>query len=171
MHNAINKVKNKRLSLIYACRHWDNCHSSTSSCPTYGRSQHLRDTVSLSLLGQQSLLPPSGAWGHEDWQAVKGVLCKEMATIGEYLQTWKLKFSTTKTESGTFHLNNKKAKLELNVNILQQGDPALRPQTKYLGVTLDRSLTYRRRLESLRKKLTSRAALLRRLADSGRVLE
>jgi len=43
-----------------------------------------------------------------------------MATIGEYLQIWKLKFSTTKTESWAFHLNNKEAKLELNVNILQQ---------------------------------------------------
>jgi len=34
-------------------------------------------------------------------------------------------------------------------------------------VTLDRSLTYRRHLESLRKKLTSRVALLRRLAGYG----
>jgi len=32
---------------------------------------------------------------------------------------------------------------------------------------LDRSLTYRRHLESLRKKLTSRVALLNRLDDSG----
>jgi len=30
-----------------------------------------------------------------DWQAVKGVLTKDMATVGEYLQTWKFKFSTT----------------------------------------------------------------------------
>jgi len=41
-------------------------------------------------------------------------------------------------------------------------------EPKYLGVTLDRSLTYRRHLESLHKKLTSRVALLRRLAGSGR---
>jgi len=40
-------------------------------------------------------------------------------------------------------------------------------QTKYLGVTLDRSFTYRRHLESLCKKLTSRVTLLRRLAGSG----
>ena len=32
---------------------------------------------------------------------------------------------------------------------------------------MDRSLTYRRHLESLRKKLTSRVALLRRIAGSG----
>jgi len=40
-------------------------------------------------------------------------------------------------------------------------------EPKYLGVTLDRSLTCRRHLESLRKKLTSRVALLRRLSGSG----
>jgi len=31
-----------------------------------------------------------------DWQAVEVVLSKDMATVGEYLQTWKLKLSTTK---------------------------------------------------------------------------
>jgi len=40
-------------------------------------------------------------------------------------------------------------------------------EPKYLGVMLDRSLTYRRHLESLRKKLTSRVLLLKRLAGSG----
>jgi len=34
-----------------------------------------------------------------DWQAVEGALSKDMATLGEYLQTWKLKLSTTKTVS------------------------------------------------------------------------
>jgi len=39
---------------------------------------------------------------------------------------------------------------------------------KYFGVTLDRLLTYRLQFESLRKKLTPRVALLRRLSGSGR---
>jgi len=52
----------------------------------------------------------------EDWQAVEGVLRKGMATLGEYLQTWKQKLSTTKTVSAAFHLNNKEAKRELKVN-------------------------------------------------------
>jgi len=41
------------------------------------------------------------------------------------------------------------------------------PEPKYLGVTLDRSLTYHQHLEPLRKKLTLRGALLRQLAGSG----
>ena len=47
---------------------------------------------------------------------VEGALSKDVATLGEYLQTWKLKLSTTKTASAGFHLNKKEAKRELNVN-------------------------------------------------------
>jgi len=101
-----------------------------------------------------------------DWQAVEGTLTKDMATLGEYLQTWKLKLSTTNTVPAVFHLNNKEAKRELKVNFNNDTLPFCF-EPKYLGVTLDRSLTYRRHLESLRKKLTSHAALLRRLAGSG----
>ena len=101
-----------------------------------------------------------------DWQAVEGVLTKDMATIGEHLQTWKLKRSITKTVSAVFHLNNKEAKRELKVNFNNETLPFC-SEPKYLGVMLDRSLTYRRHFESLRKKLTSRVAFLKRLVDSG----
>ena len=100
-----------------------------------------------------------------DWQAVEGALSKDTATIGEYLQTWKLKLSTTNTESAAFYLNNKEAKRELKVynNTIQP----FCPEPKHLGVTLDRTLTHRRHLGPLRKELTSRVALLRRLAGLG----
>jgi len=99
------------------------------------------------------------------WQAVERALSKDMATLGEYLQTWKLKLSTTKTESAVFHLN-KEAKRELRVNFNNETLPFC-SEPKYLGVTLDRLLTYRRHPESLCKKLTSRVALLRGIAGSG----
>jgi len=101
-----------------------------------------------------------------DWQAVEGVLSKDMATLGEYLQTWKLKLSTTKSVSAAFHLNNKEAKRELKVNLNNEILPFC-SKPKYLGVTLDSSVTYRRHLESLPKKLTSRVAVLGWLASSG----
>jgi len=100
-----------------------------------------------------------------DWQAVEGVLTKDMRTVCEYLQTWKVKLSTTKTVRAAFHLNNKEAKRELKVNYNNE-ILTFYPETKHLGVTLDMSLTGRRRLEFLRKNLTSRVALLRRLAGS-----
>jgi len=71
-----------------------------------------------------------------------------------------------KTVSAVFHLNNKEVKRELKVNFNNETLPFC-SEPKYLGVTLDRSLTYRWHLESLCKKLTSRVALLRRLAGSG----
>jgi len=40
----------------------------------------------------------------------------DIATLGEHLQTWKVKLSTTKTVSAVFHLNNKEAKCEVKVN-------------------------------------------------------
>jgi len=91
---------------------------------------------------------------------------KDMATVGEYLQTWKLNLSTTQTVSAVFHLNDKEAKRELKAKYNNQTLPFC-SEPKYLAVTLDRSLTYRRHLESLHKKLTSRIALLRWLAGSG----
>ena len=48
------------------------------------------------------------------WQAVERALSKDMATLGEYLQIWKLKLSTTQTLTAVFHLN-KEAKRELKV--------------------------------------------------------
>jgi len=101
-----------------------------------------------------------------DWLAVGGALSKDMATLGEYLQTWKLKLSPTKTVSAVFHLNTKEAKRELKVNFNNE-TLSFCSEPKYLGVTLDRGLTCCRYLESLRKKLTSRVALLRRRAGSG----
>jgi len=64
--------------------------------------------------------------------------------------------------SAVFHTNIKDTKRELKVNFNNETLPFC-SEPKYLGVTLDRSLTYRRHLESLRKKLTSRVTVLRRL--------
>jgi len=69
--------------------------------------------------------------------------------------------------SAVFHLNNKESEYELKVNFNKPETLPFCSEPKYLGVTLDRLLTYRRHLESLRKKLTSRVAFLRRLAGSG----
>jgi len=63
------------------------------------------------------------------------MLTKYMATVGEYLQTWKLKLSTTKTVSAVFHL---KRKLNVSLKSNTTTKPCLLLRAKYLGVTLDR---------------------------------
>jgi len=97
---------------------------------------------------------------------VEGVLSNDVLTVSEYLQTWKIKLSSTKTVSAAFHLNNKEAKRDLKINLNNETLPFC-SEPKYLEVTLEWSLTYRRHLESLRKKMTSRVALLRQFAGSG----
>ena len=89
-----------------------------------------------------------------------------MSTLTAYLQTWRLKLSHTKTVTAAFHLNNRKAKRELKVYNNGRLLPFC-PTPTYLGVKLDRSLTFRHHLVALRKILSSRVTLLRRLVGSG----
>ena len=68
--------------------------------------------------------------------------------------------------TAAFHLNNREAKRELKVYNNGRLLPFC-PTPTYLGVKLDRSLTFRHQLVALRKKLSSRVTLLRRLVGSG----
>ena len=77
-----------------------------------------------------------------------------MATLQTHLKKWRLKISKTKTVSSVFHLINRKAKRELSVELHGKLLPFFN-NLKYHGITLDRSLTYRRHLESLCKKLNT----------------
>ena len=67
--------------------------------------------------------------------------------------------------TAVFHLNNRKAKHELKVKNNGKILPFC-PVPTYLGVKLDRALTYRHHLEALRKKLSTCVSLLMRLAGS-----
>ena len=77
-----------------------------------------------------------------------------------------MKLNHTKTVTAAFHLNNQEAKHEIKVYNNGRLLPFC-PTPTYLGVKLDRSLTFRHYLVALRKKLSSRVTLLRRLVDSG----
>jgi len=57
--------------------------------------------------------------------------------------------------STVFHLNNKEATRQLKVSMNNETLPICF-ERKYLRVTLGRTLTYRRHLESFRKKMTLR---------------
>ena len=95
-----------------------------------------------------------------DWQALEGMLTKDMATVGEHLQTWKLKLNTTKTVSAALHLNNNGAKRELNTTT-KPCPSAPSTNTSEARSNVGQVARYRPHLESLRKKLTSRVALLK----------
>ena len=103
-------------------------------------------------------------YASRDGKAVEDTLSQDMTTFSAYLQTWRLKLSNTKTVTAAFHLNNREAKLELNVynngNLLP---PC--PVPTYLEEELDRSLAFRHHFEALCKKLSTRVDLLDDLQD------
>ena len=68
-------------------------------------------------------------------------------TLSEYLRTWRPKLSHSNTKTTAIHLNNRETKHELvvhNNNLL----PFCTVPT-YLGVKLDRSLTFRDFIEAI----------------------
>ena len=72
--------------------------------------------------------------------------------ISAYLDQWRLKLSTAKTTTTAFHLNTREANRELNISVNGLLLPYQSHPT-YLGVKLDRKLTYRQHLEGLRSLL------------------
>ena len=93
-------------------------------------------------------------------------LSEDMTTLSAHLQIWGLKLNHAKTMTAAFHLQNREGKRELkdknNGKILP-----FCPMPTYLGVELDKALTYRHHLKALRKKLSTRVLLLKRLVGSG----
>ena len=101
-----------------------------------------------------------------NWKDLEGTLSQDMSTLLAYLQTWRLNLSHTKTVTAAFHLNNREAKRELKVYNNGRLLPFCLTPT-YLGVKLNRSLTFCHHLVALRKKLSSLVTLLRRLVGAG----
>ena len=54
---------------------------------------------------------------HRDWNTIEETLSQDMYILSTWLKQRRLKLSEAKTVSATFHLNNREAKRELNVNI------------------------------------------------------
>ena len=89
-----------------------------------------------------------------------------MSTLALYLRQWWLQLSEGKTVSAVFHLNNKEVKHDLDVYINTRC-LNFQPTTIYLGVKLDRTLSYRQHLAGLRDKVMARSALIHKLVGTG----
>ena len=90
----------------------------------------------------------------------------DMTQLKRYFEKWYLRMNCSKTTMTAFHLNNHTANLTMevsadNVFLPPQAEP------KYLGVTLDRSLTYRTHIEDTPQKLKSRVSIIRKLTGTG----
>lgn len=81
------------------------------------------------------------------FEEIEKALRSDLQRMSFYFAKWRLKPNANKTTSITFHLNNlqanRKLKLKLNGRKIKHDK-----YPRYLGVILDRSLTYRPHLES-----------------------
>ena len=118
-------------------------------------------SIKFAYADDLALLHSSG-----NWKDLEGTLSQDMSTLSAYLQTRRLNLSHTKTVTAAFHFNNREAKRELKVYNNGRLLPFC-PTPTYLGVKLDRLLTFRHHLVAMRKKLSSCVPLLRRLVVSG----
>ena len=105
------------------------------------------------------------AASHKSISTIETSLTKDLELVNDYYRKWQLKLSTSKSVSSVFHLRNHLAHYELKVHLSGDLLP-FEPYPRYLGITLDRSLTYRHHLEKLKNKLSSRVSLIKRLAGT-----
>ncbi|KAJ3612161.1 hypothetical protein NHX12_020438 [Muraenolepis orangiensis] len=99
------------------------------------------------------------------WKAMEEGLNEDMGTLVAYLRRWRLQLSVGKSVAAAYHLSTREARRELEVRV---DNKCLEVQQapKYLGVRLDRTLSFKQHLEEVKAKVTSRVALLRRLAGT-----
>ncbi|KAG7299565.1 hypothetical protein JYU34_016540 [Plutella xylostella] len=102
---------------------------------------------------------------HKSFEEVEADLTVALNNLSAYYKENSLKPNPSKTESCAFHLRNNQAGRKLDIT--WQGVPiAHNSLPKYLGITLDRSLTYRKNCENVKKKVHSRNNILQRLTTT-----
>ena len=120
---------------------FENCHSTT---PTTCQLHVAKNSFTLT-----TYVSPFKANSSANWNAVSRQIRHECHTS---VRQWRLKPSASKTVSSVFHLHNTSATHELSVYL---DGLRLRHECHptYLGVTLDRTLSYREHLRKTAGKL------------------
>ena len=101
----------------------------------------------------------------ESFDFIQERLSDALKELAEYYTKWSLNANPGKTQVCSFHLKNRHAKTELEI---RWNNERLKNKTHpvYLGVTLDRTLSFKEHVLRLKKKICSRNDLLSKLANS-----
>ena len=96
-----------------------------------------------------------------NYSGLEKTLTEDVNSLQSYFFNWRLKLSV----SSCFHLSNRQANTNLTI---QCGDKVLplEKQPKYLGVTLDRTLTFKCHLTQTAAEVQAHNNLIRRLAGT-----
>ena len=105
------------------------------------------------------------AYQSNDKNELETTLSNDTQNIHNFFSQWYLKMNTTKTVTTLFHLNNHRANDTMHIRVNNETLPNEK-HPKYLGVTLDRALTYKKHLENTAHKVSKRVSLMRKLAGT-----
>ena len=92
-------------------------------------------------------------------------LSEALDSIGDYYEKNHLRANPDKTQTCVFHLRNRKANRQLNISWCGKKLEHT-PSPIYLGVTLDRTLSYSTHITVVKAKTAARNNVLRKLANS-----
>ena len=101
----------------------------------------------------------------KSFEVIQSTLETDLAVVYEYFNRWHLRLSESKTVCSIFHLANRLAKQPLIIRH-DRKDLKFDPEPVYLGVTLDRSLTFGPHLKKAALKLSKRVNLIKKLAGT-----
>ena len=90
---------------------------------------------------------------------------ESLSELTQYYKSNNLRANPDKTQVTAFHLRNKEAKITLKVK-WNRTDLENTPHPKYLGVTLDRTLSYKQHIHNQKMKVATRNNLLKKLSSS-----
>ena len=92
---------------------------------------------------------------------VETTIEESLSELTQYYRSNNLRVNPDKPQVTAFHLRNKEAKRTLKVK-WNRIDLENTPHPKYLGVTLDRALSYKQHIHNTKMKVATRNNLLRK---------
>ena len=96
---------------------------------------------------------------------VETTIEESLSELTQYYRSNNLRANPDITQVTAFHRRNKEAKRTLKVK-WNRTDLENTPHPKYLGVTLDRKLSYKQHIHNTKMKVATRNNLLRKLSSS-----
>ncbi|KAJ8868747.1 hypothetical protein PR048_030287 [Dryococelus australis] len=102
---------------------------------------------------------------HKILEVTEEILTTELTPLGEYFRKWRLQINVSKTEASYFHLNNKMANRELQI-YFEDNLIAHNKNPKYLGVTFDRTQSFKQHISKVNAKLKMRNNIMQKLCGT-----